>query len=311
MDGIPAITYHPKCRKIFTMKRDLEKMKSSNETNMDTSLTKIPRADLVCDFLRLDPSPRTSILHPACIFCEKKEKYKKRKRETLLNCSMFSADNTLRETAKLKNDSRMMAITSNDLIASEAKYHVSCYKDYTRLKKAKYDESYDLKEDPYDIAESEAFLELTEFCFQLIDEPRVVKFTELVDIMETVMNNREQSLKASTKKNLRRKLERHIVGIEFQIVDSALYVYPSTLSHNMIISEFVKVSNKLLQNTNLNNTENIILSAAQILRNEMKNTKDTIPWPPKAGDLTKEEIEITHFADMFFNKLLSGTSYTK
>ena len=40
----------------------------------------------------------------------------------------------------------------------------------------------------------------------------------------------------------------------------------------------------------------------------MKNTKDTIPWPPKAGDLTKEKIEITHFADMFFNKLLSGTS---
>ena len=40
----------------------------------------------------------------------------------------------------------------------------------------------------------------------------------------------------------------------------------------------------------------------------MKNTKGTIPWPPKAGDLTKEKIEITHFADMFLNKLLSGTS---
>ena len=263
------------------MKRDLEKIKSSNETNMDTSLTKIPESRSSMRLSSPGPSPRTSILHPACIFCEKKEKYKKRKHETLLNCSMFSADNTLREKAKLKNDSWMMTITSNDLIASEAKYHVSCYKDYTRLKKAKYDESYDLKEDPYDIAESVAFLELTEFCSQLIDEPRVVKFTELVDLMETVMNNQEQSLKASTKKNLRRKLERHIVGIEFQIVDSALYVYPSTLSHNK--SEFVKVSNKLLQNTNLNDKENIILSAAQILRNEMKNTKDTIPWPPKAS----------------------------
>ena len=175
------------------------------------------------------------------------------------------------------------------------KQNTSCYEDYTRLKKAKYDDSYDLKEDPYDIAESVAFLELTEFCSQLIDEPRVVKFTELideprvvkftelVDLMETVMNNREQSLKASTKKKLRRKLERHIVGIELQIVDSALYVYPSTLSHNKIISEFVKVSNKLLQNTNLNVKENIILSAAHILRNEMKNTKGTIPWPPKAS----------------------------
>ena len=28
---------------------------------------------------------------------------------------------------------------------------------------------------------------------------------------------------------------------------------------------------------------------------------------PKAGDLTKEKIEITHFVDIFFNKLLSGT----
>ena len=113
VDGIPAITYHPKCRKIFTMKRDLEKIKSSNETNMDTSLTKIPESRSSMRLSSPGPSPCTSILHPACIFCEKKEKYKKRKRETLLNCSMFSADNTLRETAKLKNDSRMMSINSH------------------------------------------------------------------------------------------------------------------------------------------------------------------------------------------------------
>ena len=33
-----------------------------------------------------------------------------------------------------------------------------------------------------------------------------------------------------------------------------------------------------------------------------------MPWPPTPKDLTKEKIEVSHFVDIFLNKLLSGSS---
>ena len=45
VEGIPEITYHPKCRKIFTMKRDLQVIKSSKSTD-DTELCSNKRSTL-------------------------------------------------------------------------------------------------------------------------------------------------------------------------------------------------------------------------------------------------------------------------
>ena len=74
-----------------------------------------------------------NILPKQCIFC-KKDKYVKgsRTRETLTCCSQLRADNGIRKLAIERNDSEIIAVTSDELIAKEALYHFTCYRDYRR-----------------------------------------------------------------------------------------------------------------------------------------------------------------------------------
>ena len=72
-----------------------------------------------------------------CIFCDKSSKYIKntRTREPLEQSCSMQSDVTLREIATQRMDSKILAITSRELVAAEARYHRSCYNNYTRQKK--------------------------------------------------------------------------------------------------------------------------------------------------------------------------------
>ena len=47
-------------------------------------------------------------------------------------CVDLRADSTIRRAAMGKNDPRILAIVTRELVAAEACYHKSCYRDYTR-----------------------------------------------------------------------------------------------------------------------------------------------------------------------------------
>ena len=49
----------------------------------------------------------------------------------------LKVDETVRKIATQKNDSKILAITKNDLISKEACYHFTCYRRYTRQNKEK------------------------------------------------------------------------------------------------------------------------------------------------------------------------------
>lgn len=69
-------------------------------------------------------------------FCNKDKFVKGSKtREKLTQAVTFNADQTLRECAIQKRDEKILAVTSRDVVAAEAHYHRSCYKEYTRIKK--------------------------------------------------------------------------------------------------------------------------------------------------------------------------------
>ena len=71
IEDFQKVQYHRKCRQVFTMKRDLEKItKNKNEKNVPKPL---PR--------KQHERNKTSshILPPRCIFCDKVEKYNNRK----------------------------------------------------------------------------------------------------------------------------------------------------------------------------------------------------------------------------------------
>ena len=216
----------------------------------------------------------------------------------LITCSTFEVDKTLCELAESKNDTHMMVITAKDLIASEAKYHTSCYRQYTRVKMEQNIGDYGKDANYYEVAENESFLELLDFWLNVVEFPTVIKFRDLVDLMETAMKKRGEDLSISSKKNMRKKLERRFTDRNFQSIDSTLYVYPSSLTQSHILTELVRVTNALKKTKSFD----------EIIRNELKNTRDTMPWPPTPKDLTKENIEASHLVDIFLNKLLFGSS---
>ncbi|KAK3754240.1 hypothetical protein QZH41_007590 [Actinostola sp. cb2023] len=71
------------------------------------------------------------IFSTQCIFCER-PKYVNRTLEKLVKATQLRVDQTLRQIATGRCDQRILAITSRDIVAAEAHYHRSCYRDYTR-----------------------------------------------------------------------------------------------------------------------------------------------------------------------------------
>lgn len=69
-----------------------------------------------------------------CIFCLKITKYGKRTNscEPLRKAIELRADETIRTIATERSDERIMGLTSRDLVAAEAHYRTTCYRNYTR-----------------------------------------------------------------------------------------------------------------------------------------------------------------------------------
>ena len=277
---IPNIRYHRKCRQIFTMKRELDKMREKKGHSKKTKSTTTSRKSI-----RL-PSASSSILPPVCIFCSKADKFKKRVRENLTNCSILGIDIKLQKAALKIDDSRMIAIASTDLVASEAKYHFTCYRDYTRVRDLPSGE--ENSPDDYQLAEFNAFSSVKKFLEDLLENPDVVKFTELTKLMEDEMSKNEKVMNMSTKKNLRRKIENYTSKIEFRNIDSALYIIPETLSFDMLLEKFISVRNDVEYLRQLQKDDVAVINAAEIMRSEMKSSSSNLmSWPP-TSDVSKQ-----------------------
>ena len=155
----PKIYYHRRCRSIFTMKRDLEIILKRN-TNEAIGNEDVCSSKRLCRRLSV-----SRVYDPICIFCKKVKFVKGSKsRENLTKAAELRADRTLRDCAIKKGDNKIMAITSRDIVAAEAHYHTSCYKNYTRvIKKASKDDDERVSEDDtYQIVERQAFADLFE-----------------------------------------------------------------------------------------------------------------------------------------------------
>ena len=73
-----------------------------------------------------------------CIFCGKKDKYKKGIKEGLTQARELSVNYSVRKAVIIKQDSRILAILSRDLVAAEGHYYRTCYRHQQRnLTKAK------------------------------------------------------------------------------------------------------------------------------------------------------------------------------
>ena len=113
---IPHVSYHRKCRSLFTMKRDLESI--SQKT---AAASQIPEFNTESEEQRPDrEEPSTSRTYPKIhILCQKRTAYKKgaRTRDPLTQCVDSHADASIRKAAIAAGDGRI--IEFGDLLQFE------------------------------------------------------------------------------------------------------------------------------------------------------------------------------------------------
>ena len=101
----------------------------------------------------------------------------------------LKCDDHIREAAKRKDDDRILALTSRELVAAETHFHRCCYRNYTREPKS-CKPSQDKEDDQYSQAESHAFEKLFAHTRQnLFTEPDCVKLTDLSKLFIAEMEN--------------------------------------------------------------------------------------------------------------------------
>ena len=231
-DEPPKIKYHRKCRSVFTMKRDLDKIcKDANKFN-ESVITE--RRLSVRKTLT-----KSTVYERSCIFCDKVSKYAKGQhvREKLVQYMDLRADESIRRIATARNDVKMLAVVSLDLVAAEGCYHRSCYKAYTWQKESStYTSSFTSEnEESYARVECAAYQMLFDHVrTHILETPKLVTLTDLTCMMLGFMQDLGViEAKESTKTHLRRKLEAES-GSMLHFVDllgnNRLFVIPGTLS---------------------------------------------------------------------------------
>ena len=208
---------------MFTLKRDLVRCEQvvgeENQTyaNQRSSLRLANQGE---GYERRDCDKRS----PNCIFCNKAKRVRKTDtKEKLLSCAELRADDSIRKANLLRGDQRIAAITTDDLIAKEAKYHKTCYRDYTRA-------NYKVAKDNQTNID-EPFEAVKGILFDSYDSLDVIEYAVLTKALEDNLKGLEGADNKyinSAKKNLRRKIENLLNGFNFITVNNSLLVYPDT-----------------------------------------------------------------------------------
>ena len=134
-----------------------------------------------------------------------------------------------------KNDPRILTIFTRELVAAEACYHKSCYRDYTRNIQGAVSNADKKEEDEcpeYTNAESQNLFTYIET--RLLQNPRIVRMVELYTLFTSFLKSqRVMEIKESTQTHFRRKLKgefRDTLDFEDLSGNKRVFVIPRSLS---------------------------------------------------------------------------------
>ena len=174
---------------------------------------------------------------------EELKKYKSKKAENLRTCDLKQVKEKIEQCAKDKTDHCIIVLTStHDLIAAEAKYHPSCYTNFTRPKKTSVSSTSSGKcqeMDDYKRVELEAFKTAIESCFNTINQSKVFKCQELLSIMTAHLQKNDLAIIPSTRKNLRWNIDKCFGdNLKFFTWKERLYVYSAKIDVENLVNNF-------------------------------------------------------------------------
>ncbi len=247
----------------------------------------------------------SSILPKQCIFC-KADKYlaNTKTRETLILCVQLRADDNIRRLAKERSDSEILAVTTDELIAKEAHYHFTCYRDYVRIRSNDESQQGSSAEVVCDIEGEQDVTgddDLTDLYKCLNDLHQNLRYTTLKSLQSLVKTK-------SGKKNLKRTIENKSNDFVFLSSGRDILMYPSSWKTNDIVRKLYEAETKLMEIDQAKEPKAIVHQSGSIMRNEVKNIDYTMPWPPSPEDLNAIDFQIPEHLDSFLSVLISGNN---
>jgi len=106
-------------------------------------------------------------------------------------CSDLRSDTTVRKAATDRNDARMIAVVSRELVAAEGHYHRSCYRQYTCRYSGRTSETHQAPSDSDTTDDSDSdYYTVEKHCYDrlfdfirnaVFEEPQVVKLSDLTN----------------------------------------------------------------------------------------------------------------------------------
>ena len=180
----------------------------------------------------------------------------------------LQADGAVSKIATQKSDWKILAITTNDLIAKEACYHFTFYGSYTRQNKVK--EAKVQGEPGQDKTEHSNISEVIKFLVELYEKPDIAPRSTLQNML---------SIK-SERKNQKCNTEKRTSNFKFVKFTKACLVYLFNLKFEDLVVKWYDANQRINQIEGMTSTQKVITQSANIFKDEIKNLKYQIPWPP-------------------------------
>ena len=155
--------------------------------------------------------------------------------------------------------------------------------------------------DDYKRIELEAFKIAVECCFNTINQSKVFKFQELPSIMTTHLRKNDLAITPSTRKNLRRYIEKYFGDkLKFFTCKERLYVYSAEIDVGNLVKQLFEARKKCTYT----------VKTPQAIHNEIKELKAGMPWPSKSNDLQPENFKMAKMLGELLATLLQEKTAT-
>jgi hypothetical protein len=288
------------------MKKDLDslKRKASDVTeDEECSSSKRPK--------RSEASSQT-LLENQCLFCEKTKLMKGTcSREKLIKATQLRVDDTLRKCATDRGDAKIIGLTCRDIVAAEAHYHRTCYRNYTRVTTTS--KQLDASEESlqhYSKVECDSYDDLFKFIrTSIIPNQEIVPLASLTDKLKSIMISKGiDEVKDSTKKNIKRNVLKHLGNCLKIYSDNTgkLLVVPDTVTVETVVKENQRLKDELKRWKSSSNIDNIIDLTSSHLRNKIKDDAVGSPWPCHPSDVDPQSFQVPDYLQRLFIGLLTG-----
>ena len=194
-------------------------------------------------------------------------------------------DEKIRQIATVKDHSKTLYISSDELVAKEAKCHISCYKDYKCPDKHLAGSN--------DAIKTEILRNVVKELPEKSDDKIVIK----TKYMRYLENNDIDFKNAS--KYLKLSIEQNFSNIKLLTLNNNDIIYPDCSRFEDVLELYLRIKEKLRKYENMNEVQQSVVSSTNCIRNELQKSSYQIPSTLKEKQTKKnDDLDVKTFPEI-------------